>query len=134
MQTIALLREVEMHYRRSREWYPKRRANRQRRLSNASKDDLSQAPAHGELRWSFEKFLISRGGKVMARFASDLTVDQNVLVKAIERELEVPMKPRRRTAPLGRFFAASRVARVRLLNGSNSLVSHVHSRQINVPQ
>jgi hypothetical protein len=88
----------------SREWYPKRRANRQRRLSNASKDDLSQAPAHGELRWSFEKFLISRGGKVMARFASDLTVDQNVLVKAIERELEVPMKPRRKTAPLGHFL------------------------------
>ena len=67
-------------------------------------DYLSQAPAHGELLWSFEKFLISRSGKVMARFAPDVTVDQNVLLKAIERELEAPMKPRRRTPPMGRFW------------------------------
>src|ERR1700733_7202277 len=65
---------------------------------------LSQAPAPGELLWNFEKFLISRSGKVMARFAPDVTVDQNVLLKAVERQLEAPMKPRRRTPPMGRFW------------------------------
>jgi glutathione peroxidase len=65
---------------------------------------LSQAPAHGELLWNFEKFLISRSGKVVTRFAPDVTVDQDVLLKAIERQLKAPMKPRRRTAPVGRFW------------------------------
>jgi glutathione peroxidase len=65
---------------------------------------LSQAPAHGELLWNFEKFLISRSGKVIARFAPDVAVDQNVILKAIERQLEAPMKPRRRTPPVGRFW------------------------------
>jgi glutathione peroxidase len=67
-------------------------------------DYLSRAPAHGELLWSFEKFLISRSGKVVARFAPDVAVDQNVLLKAVERQLEAPMKPRRRTPPMGRFW------------------------------
>jgi glutathione peroxidase len=67
-------------------------------------DYLAQAPAHGELLWSFEKFLISRSGKVTARFAPDVTVDQTVLLEAIERQLEAPMKPRRRTPPVGRFL------------------------------
>jgi glutathione peroxidase len=65
---------------------------------------LSQAPAHGELLWNFEKFLISRSGKVVARFAPDVTVDQSVLLKAIEQQLEAPMKPRRRTGPVGRTW------------------------------
>ena len=65
---------------------------------------LSQAPAPGELLWNFEKFLISRSGKVIARFAPDVTVDQSVLRRAIERQLEAPRKPRRRTAPVGRFW------------------------------
>jgi glutathione peroxidase len=65
---------------------------------------LSQAPAHGELLWNFEKFLISRSGKVIARFAPDVTVDQSVLRSAIERQLEAPRRPRRKTAPVGRFW------------------------------
>jgi glutathione peroxidase len=65
---------------------------------------LSHAPAHGELLWNFEKFLISRNGQVVTRFAPDVTVDQDVLLKAIERQLEAPRKPRRRTAPVGRFW------------------------------
>jgi glutathione peroxidase len=65
---------------------------------------LSQAPAHGELLWNFEKFLISRSGKVIARFAPDVTVDQSVLRRAIERQLEAPRRPRRKTAPVGRFW------------------------------
>jgi glutathione peroxidase len=65
---------------------------------------LLKAPAHGELLWNFEKFLISRSGEVMARFAPDVTVDQNVILKAIERQLKAPMKPRRRRPPVGRFW------------------------------
>jgi glutathione peroxidase len=65
---------------------------------------LSQAPAHGELLWNFEKFLISRSGQVVTRFAPDVTADQSVLLKAIEQQLEAPSKPRRRTAPVGRFW------------------------------
>jgi glutathione peroxidase len=65
---------------------------------------LSQAPAPGELLWNFEKFLISRSGQVVARFAPDVTADQNVLLEAIERQLEAPMKPRRRTGPVSRIW------------------------------
>jgi glutathione peroxidase len=65
---------------------------------------LSQAPAHGELLWNFEKFLISRNGKVVARFAPDVAVDQDVILDAIERQLKAPRKPRRRTGPVGRLW------------------------------
>jgi glutathione peroxidase len=65
---------------------------------------LSKAPAHGELLWNFEKFLISRNGKVVTRFAPDVTVDQDVILKAIEQQLKTPMKPRRRTGPVGRLW------------------------------
>jgi glutathione peroxidase len=40
-----------------------------------------------EVLWNFEKFLISRNGKVVARFAPDVTADDNRLVSAIDREL-----------------------------------------------
>jgi glutathione peroxidase len=65
---------------------------------------LLKAPAYGELLWNFEKFLISRNGKVVARFAPDITVDQDVLLRAIEQQLKAPMKPRRRTGPVGRLW------------------------------
>jgi glutathione peroxidase len=65
---------------------------------------LARAPARGELLWNFEKFLISRNGKVVARFAPDVTVDQDVILKAIEQQLKTPMKPRRRTGPAGRIW------------------------------
>jgi glutathione peroxidase len=65
---------------------------------------LARAPARGELLWNFEKFLISRNGKVVARFAPDVTVDQDVILKAIEQQLKAPMKPRRRTGPVGRIW------------------------------
>ena len=90
---------------------------------------LSQAPAHGELLWNVEKFLISRSGKVIARFAPDITVDQNVILRAIERQLKAPWNlegGRRRRSSM----AAARVARVRLLNRhTHSAVGH--SRQLN---
>jgi glutathione peroxidase len=71
---------------------------------------LSQAPAHGELLWNFEKFLISRTGKVIARFAPDVTVDQHVILKAIELQLKAPRKPRRRTGPVGRLWPPALLA------------------------
>jgi glutathione peroxidase len=71
---------------------------------------LSQAPAHGELLWNFEKFLISRSGQVVTRFAPDVTADQSVLLKAIEQQLEAPMKPRRRTGPVGRIWPSALLA------------------------
>lgn len=40
-----------------------------------------------ELLWNFEKFLISRDGEAVARFAPDTAPDDPALVAAIEREL-----------------------------------------------
>ena len=51
---------------------------------------LPAPPAHGELLWNFEKFLISRQGDVVARFAPDVTVDQPVILEAIEQQLQQP--------------------------------------------
>jgi glutathione peroxidase len=86
---------------------------------------LSKAPAHGELLWNFEKFLISRSGKVVARFAPDVTVDQDVILKAIEQQLKTPMKPRRRTGARGPHMASC-VAHVHLLNQyTHSVVGQV---------
>lgn len=40
-----------------------------------------------ELTWNFEKFLVNRKGKVVARFAPDTLPADPALVQAIEREL-----------------------------------------------
>lgn len=40
--------------------------------------------------WNFEKFLISRDGRVIARFAPDVTADDRRLLSAIEQELAKP--------------------------------------------
>ena len=40
-----------------------------------------------ELLWNFEKFLISRGGEVVARFAPNTKPDDPALIAAIEAEL-----------------------------------------------
>lgn len=45
-----------------------------------------EVPA-GEIVWNFEKFLIGRDGKVVARFAPDVTADDGRLVEAVDREL-----------------------------------------------
>jgi glutathione peroxidase len=44
----------------------------------------------GDVQWNFEKFLIARDGRVVARFAPAVTVDDPALRAAIERELEAP--------------------------------------------
>jgi glutathione peroxidase len=45
------------------------------------------APDDGEILWNFEKFLIGRDGRIVARFAPDVTADDPRLVSAIDREL-----------------------------------------------
>jgi glutathione peroxidase len=41
----------------------------------------------GEVLWNFEKFLIGRNGKVVARFAPDVTTDDPRLMAILEQEL-----------------------------------------------
>ena len=43
-----------------------------------------------ELAWNFEKFLVSRAGAVVGRFAPDTQPDAPELVAAIEAELKAP--------------------------------------------
>ena len=40
-----------------------------------------------EILWNFEKFLISKSGEIVARFAPDITVDDARIVDAINAEL-----------------------------------------------
>jgi glutathione peroxidase len=40
-----------------------------------------------DVLWNFEKFLIGRNGKIVARFAPDVTADDQRLVQAIDKEL-----------------------------------------------
>ena len=50
--------------------------------------DMGQAPKKAnDILWNFEKFLISREGKVVARFASDVAPDDPRLISAIEQAL-----------------------------------------------
>lgn len=41
-----------------------------------------------DVLWNFEKFLVSKDGKVVGRFAPDTTTDDALLKDAIERELQ----------------------------------------------
>jgi len=41
-----------------------------------------------DVLWNFEKFLIGRGGEVMARFAPDVTPDDPALLQAIDSALQ----------------------------------------------
>lgn len=41
----------------------------------------------GDILWNFEKFIINRQGKVIARFEPDVTPDDAKLIRAIEMEL-----------------------------------------------
>jgi glutathione peroxidase len=40
-----------------------------------------------DVLWNFEKFLLSRKGEVVARFAPDVAADDPRLLSAIDREL-----------------------------------------------
>ncbi len=42
----------------------------------------------GDIRWNFEKFLISRDGQLVGRFRTGVQPDDEVLVKAVQKELQ----------------------------------------------
>ena len=50
----------------------------------------SPKPADGDVRWNFEKFLVSRDGKVIGRYDPDVTPSDAVLTGAIEAALASP--------------------------------------------
>jgi glutathione peroxidase len=45
------------------------------------------APFPGDVKWNFGKFLISRDGKILARFDSDVKPDSTELTGAVEKAL-----------------------------------------------
>ncbi len=50
--------------------------------------DTADAEGHGgDIRWNFEKFLVSRDGRVIARFAPMTAPDAPEVIEAISREL-----------------------------------------------
>jgi glutathione peroxidase len=53
-----------------------------------SKDTDPKFP--GDITWNFEKFLISRDGQIVARFAPKVTPDSPEVTSAIEAELAKP--------------------------------------------
>ena len=62
--------------------------------SNSGGAMRDRLAAHGipvlpepEILWNFEKFLVGRNGKVIGRFAPEVTPEDPVLVAAIEHEL-----------------------------------------------
>ena len=50
----------------------------------------SPKPVDGDVRWNFEKFLVSRDGKVIGRYDPDVTPGDAVLTGAIEAALAAP--------------------------------------------
>lgn len=48
---------------------------------------ITQAHAEDVL-WNFEKFLVDRSGKAIARFSPDITPDDPLVIAAIEREVQ----------------------------------------------
>ncbi len=48
---------------------------------------VAGAGTHEEVEWNFEKFLVSRDGKVIGRFKSKVTPQSDELVKAVEAAL-----------------------------------------------
>lgn len=51
---------------------------------------VSRPKAQGDIVWNFEKFLISRQGHVVARFAPTTDPNDPAIIAAIERELDAP--------------------------------------------
>jgi glutathione peroxidase len=47
----------------------------------------ASAPSHEEVSWNFEKFLVNREGRVVARFKSGIKPESPELARAIETEL-----------------------------------------------
>ncbi len=47
----------------------------------------NSAPQTGEIKWNFEKFLVSKDGRVIGRYESKVTPDDPGLMRAIEADL-----------------------------------------------
>ena len=82
-----------------------------------------------EVLWNFEKFLVSRTGDVVGRFAPDVTPDDDRVTTAVERALADPAPPERVTVtrrigvPAAAVFAVVREpARHVDIDGSGMLV------------
>jgi len=58
-----------------------------RTLTESPRPSAAAKAADPDVRWNFEKFLVSRNGEIVARFDPDVTPDNPLLVKAVEREL-----------------------------------------------
>ncbi len=43
-----------------------------------------------EVLWNFEKFLVNRSGEVVERFAPDVPPNAEILIAAVEREIDKP--------------------------------------------
>ena len=50
-------------------------------------DEKTDPKFPGEIKWNFEKFLISRSGEIVQRFRSKVTPTSDEVVKAVEAEL-----------------------------------------------
>jgi len=48
----------------------------------------TNAPTKGDVEWNFEKFLVSRDGKIVGRFKSKIAPESDELKSAIEKALE----------------------------------------------
>ena len=48
---------------------------------------LTQAAPAGEVKWNFEKFLVGKDGKVIARYPSSVSPESDILIDAIEKAL-----------------------------------------------
>ena len=62
-------------------------AQPKRMLNATPKPGAIAKQADKDVRWNFEKFLVSRNGDVVARFDPDLVPLDPILVGAVEREL-----------------------------------------------
>ena len=51
-------------------------------------EDVADAEGHtGDIRWNFEKFLVSADGEIVARFNPTITPEDPALVSAVEAQL-----------------------------------------------
>jgi len=51
-----------------------------------------QGKAAGKVGWNFEKFLVSRDGRVVARFRTGIDPDSETLLRAVQKELNQPVQ------------------------------------------
>ncbi len=61
-------------------------------VSGSNKSDLfafltTKGPEAGEVKWNFEKFLVDKNGKVVARFGSKVKPEDKAMITAIEKLL-----------------------------------------------